>query len=112
MPPRRPPPRGFGGGPFGGAGLPPEKAKDFRGTFSRLVRILRPELGRILIVVAFAIVSVTCAVVGPKILGNATNILFDGVVGKQIPAGRDASSRPSMPSARPAGPSRRTCSRA
>ncbi len=85
--PRRPPPRGFGGGPFGGMGLPPEKPKDFRGTFSRLVRILRPELGRILIVVAFAIVSVTCAVVGPKILGNATNILFDGVVSEQIPAG-------------------------
>ena len=27
------------------------------------------------------------AVVGPKILGNATNILFEGVVSKQIPAG-------------------------
>ncbi len=29
----------------------------------------------------------TCAVVGPKILGNATDIMFDGVVGQQIPAG-------------------------
>ncbi len=78
---RRPPARGFGGGgPFGTAGLPPEKARDFRGTFGRLVNTLRPEVGRILIVVAFAIVSVACAVVGPKLLGNATNILFDGVV--------------------------------
>ena len=77
----RPPGRGFGGGgPFGGAGLPPEKARDFRGTFGRLVNTLRPEVGRILVVVAFAIVSVACAVVGPKLLGNATNILFDGVV--------------------------------
>ena len=84
----RPPARGFGGGgPFGGPGLPAEKAKDFRGTFGRLVGTLRPELGRILIVVAFAIVSVTCAVVGPKLLGNATNVLFEGVVSEMIPAG-------------------------
>src|SRR5947207_1414842 len=83
---RRPPPRPMGG-PFGGVGLPAEKPKNFRGTFGRLLRTLRPELGRILIVVMFAIVSVSFAVVGPKILGNATDILFDGVVSQQIPAG-------------------------
>jgi ATP-binding cassette subfamily B multidrug efflux pump len=84
----RPPARGFGGGgPFGGPGLPAEKARDFRGTFGRLVATLRPELGRILIVVAFAIVSVACAVVGPKLLGNATNVLFEGVVSEMIPPG-------------------------
>ncbi|HEV8402293.1 MAG TPA: ABC transporter ATP-binding protein [Candidatus Limnocylindrales bacterium] len=83
---RRPPPRP-GGGPFGGVGLPAEKAKDFKGTFRRLVRTLSPELPKILLVVAFAIVSVTFAVVGPKILGNATDILFNGVVSQQIPAG-------------------------
>ncbi|MEO5918463.1 MAG: ABC transporter ATP-binding protein [Candidatus Limnocylindrales bacterium] len=83
-----PPARGFGGGgPFGGAGLPPEKPKEFRGTFRRLVDTLRPEVGRILLVVAFAIVSVGCAAVGPKLLGNATNILFDGVVSQQLSAG-------------------------
>ena len=82
---RRPPPRPMGG-PFGGVGLPPEKPKNFRGTFGRLLKTLRPELGRILIVFVFAIVSVSFAVVGPKILGNATDILFDGVVSQQIPA--------------------------
>ena len=75
------------GGPFGGVGLPPEKPKNFRGTFGRLLETLRPELGRILIVFVFAIVSVSFAVVGPKILGNATDILFDGVVSQQIPPG-------------------------
>ncbi len=83
---RRPPPRP-GGGPFGGVGLPPEKPKDFKGTFRRLVNTLSPELPKILLVVAFAIVSVTFAVVGPKILGNATDIIFNGVVSQQIPAG-------------------------
>ncbi len=83
---RRPPPRP-GGGPFGGVGLPAEKPKNFKGTFRRLVATLRPELPRILLVVVFAIVSVTFAVVGPKILGNATDIIFNGVVSGQIPAG-------------------------
>ena len=51
---------------FGGSeALPAEKAKDFRGTFGRLVATLRPELIRILIVIGFAIVSVTFAVIGP-----------------------------------------------
>ena len=84
---RRPPPRGMGGGgPFGGPGLPPEKAKDFKGSLGRLAGTLRPEASRIMIVVLLAVLSVTCSVVGPKILGTATDILFDGVVGKQLPA--------------------------
>ena len=84
---RRPPPRGMGGGPFGGPGLPAEKAKDFKGSFRRLAGTLRPEAGRIVLVVLLAIVSVTFAVIGPKLLGNATNVLFEGVASQQIPAG-------------------------
>jgi ATP-binding cassette, subfamily B, multidrug efflux pump len=84
----RPPGRGFGGGgPFGGAGLPPEKPKDLKGSFRRLIGTLRPEASKIVIVILLAVLSVSCSVVGPKILGNATDILFEGVVGKQIPAG-------------------------
>ena len=85
---RRPPPRGpGGGGPFGGPGLPPEKPRNFKGSFRRLIGTLRPEAPRIVLVMLLAILSVTCSVVGPKILGTATDILFDGVVGKQLPAG-------------------------
>ena len=82
---RRPPPRM--GGPFGGPGLPAEKPKNLKGSFLRLAGTLRPEAPRIALVIALAILSVTCAVVGPKILGNATDIIFDGVVSQQIPAG-------------------------
>jgi ATP-binding cassette, subfamily B, multidrug efflux pump len=39
------------------------------------------------VVAVFAIGSVAFAVVGPKIIGNATNVIFDGVVGKMLPAG-------------------------
>ena len=33
------------------------------------------------------VVGVTFSVVGPKILGNATNLIFEGIIGKQLPAG-------------------------
>jgi ATP-binding cassette, subfamily B, multidrug efflux pump len=78
--------RGAGmGGP--GAGLPPERSKDVRGTLRQLLRLLRPERARLLLVLVFGVSSVGFLVAGPKILGNATNVLFDGVVGKQLPAG-------------------------
>ena len=75
------------GGMFGGGMLPAAKPKDFRGTFSRLLGELRPERVRVLIVIVLAVFSVTASVIGPKILGGATNIIFEGVVGKQLPPG-------------------------
>jgi ATP-binding cassette subfamily B protein len=85
---RRPPPRGFGPGGHGMGGmLPPEKPRDFRGSLRRLAGELRPERPLIILVMALAIVSVAFAVVAPKILGTATDILFNGVVSRQIPPG-------------------------
>ena len=49
--------------------------------------MLRPERARIVIVLLLAVVSVTFAVLGPKILGNAVNILYEGVASKKLPAG-------------------------
>ncbi|HET9681501.1 MAG TPA: ABC transporter ATP-binding protein [Candidatus Limnocylindrales bacterium] len=66
---------------------PAQKSKDFRGSFRRLIQRLRPERTRIAVVFVLAIVSVTFAVIGPKILGNATNDIFAGLLSKQIPAG-------------------------
>ena len=91
--PPRPParPRGpggpGGGGPAHALARPTERSKDFRGTLKRLVGMLRPERARIAIVLVLAVVSVTFAVLGPKILGNAMNILFEGLVSKKLPAG-------------------------
>jgi len=93
-PPRRMGPGGPGGGGPGRGGpgahalvMPAEKSTDLRGTLKRLVRMLRPERARIILVLVLAVVSVSFAVLGPRILGNATNILFEGVVSKQLPAG-------------------------
>jgi ATP-binding cassette subfamily B multidrug efflux pump len=86
--------RGPMGGPMGGHGPmmgPVEKPKDFRGSFVRLLGQLKPQTWRIVIVMLLAIVSVAFSIAGPKVLGNATNLLFQGVIGKQlgtmVPAG-------------------------
>ena len=64
-----------------------EKSKNFRASFGRLLGRLRPEAPLIVLVIGLAVVSVFFAILGPKILGEATNVIFDGVIGKQIPAG-------------------------
>ena len=78
--------RGMGPGGMMG-GMPAEKSKNFRVSFERLLGRLRPEAPLIVLVFLLAIVSVTFAVIGPKILGNATNAIFQGVISKQLPVG-------------------------
>ena len=82
-PPARP---GFGGGGFGGM-LPPQKTKDLGKTLRQLLARLRPERTRITISAVLALGSVAGTVIGPKLIGNATNVIFDGVIGKSLPAG-------------------------
>ena len=82
--------RGGGGGGFAramGMGPPPQKIKDFRGTVRRLVGRLRPERYTIAVAFALTAVGVSMTILGPKILGNATNLVFDGVVGQSLPQG-------------------------
>jgi ATP-binding cassette subfamily B protein len=84
-PGRRP---GGGPGMFGmGMGLPPQKSKDFSGSLKRLFGHLRPEAPRIALVVVLAVVSVFFAVIGPKIMSNAINLIFEGAISKSLPPG-------------------------
>ncbi len=64
--------------------MPAAKSKDFRGSFRRLLGELRPEGTKIAVVLLLAVVSVFFVVIGPKVLGSATDVLFEGVVGKQL----------------------------
>ncbi|MCX6433059.1 MAG: ABC transporter ATP-binding protein, partial [Actinobacteria bacterium] len=83
-----PPPRGPMGGPMGGfQGTSDAKAQDFRGSLKRFGSRLRPERLIVIVVIVLAFASVFLAVLGPKLLGNATNIIFDGLVSLQLPAG-------------------------
>jgi len=78
---------GRGRGMAGGSGPPAERSKDPRGTLRRLLVRLRPERLQLVIALFLGVTSVGFTVAGPKILGNATNVLFNGVLGKQLKAG-------------------------
>jgi len=71
-----------GGGPMGGGMRKIEKAKNFKGTMNKLLQYLKPYKLSILVVILFAIGSAAFTIVGPKILGNATTKLFEGLVSK------------------------------
>ncbi|WP_431981676.1 ABC transporter ATP-binding protein [Streptomyces qinglanensis] len=74
-------------GPGGMAGGPPRRSMDFAGSGKRLLRQFRPERGLLLMMLGVLVVSVTLSVIGPKLLGHATDLVFGGFVGRKLPAG-------------------------
>jgi ATP-binding cassette subfamily B protein len=79
----------MGGGPMRGGpgghymmGGPVQKARDFKGTLRKLVAYLAPYRRVIALVFILAIGSTVFSIVGPKILGNATTELFNGIMAK------------------------------
>lgn len=70
------------GPPHGGANMPPQKAKDFKGTFRRLVSYLKPRRKKLAAVFLVAILSTVFTIVGPKIMGMAITELFEGAYGQ------------------------------
>ncbi|MBB5868032.1 ATP-binding cassette subfamily B protein [Allocatelliglobosispora scoriae] len=68
-------------------GPPVQKPLNFGSSFRRLLALLRPQRLALAAVIAFGVCSVALSVIAPKILGNATNVIFEGVVGRNIPAG-------------------------
>ncbi|MET9421197.1 ABC transporter ATP-binding protein [Streptomyces sp. NPDC006540] len=66
---------------------PVERSMDFKGSGKRLLRQLAPERATLWVMLAAGVLSVAFAVVGPKILGRATDLIFAGIVGRQMPAG-------------------------
>ncbi|MEU8240432.1 ABC transporter ATP-binding protein [Actinoplanes missouriensis] len=69
------------------AGGPPEKLQDFKGSTKRLLGLLKPQRALVGAVLAFGIASVTLSVLGPYLLGHATDVIFNGVIGRMLPAG-------------------------
>ncbi len=72
-------------GPMGGprAGHTLDKAKDFKGTTKKLIKnyLAKYKIG-LIVVLIFAVGSTIFSIVGPKILGNATTEIFNGLVNK------------------------------
>ncbi len=68
-------------------GQPTEKSLDFKASSRRLLRTLRPERPVLLAGVLMAVCGVTCSVMGPRLLGHATDLIFDGVIGARMRPG-------------------------
>ncbi len=69
-----------GGGPFGGAGMPTEKSMTFVPSAKRLLSRLRPDRVGLVWVVILAALGTLFSVLGPKLLGDGTNIIFAGAM--------------------------------
>ncbi|WP_304518315.1 ABC transporter ATP-binding protein [Cohnella sp. REN36] len=76
------PGRGPGFGPPGMMAMPGQKAKNFKGSFRRLLQYLKPFRFKLLAVFLTAILSTVFSILSPKIMGHATTLLFKGVVAK------------------------------
>lgn len=63
---------------------PGARSKDFGGSFRRLIGELRMDLPRILLALLATAVAVVLSVAAPKLLGNGTNLIFEGVIGRMI----------------------------
>ncbi|MEU7007252.1 ABC transporter ATP-binding protein [Streptomyces sp. NPDC046332] len=75
------------GGRMMAGGGPDQRSMDFKGSGKRLMRQLAPERGALWLMLIACVLSVAASVVGPKILGKATDLVFAGVVGRQMSEG-------------------------
>ncbi len=75
------------GGPFAGMNIPAEKALNFLPSAKRLLGTLQPERLWLVLVLALSVASVALQVIGPRLLGEGTNLIFAGVVSKNLPPG-------------------------
>ena len=76
-----------GGGRMWGQARPVEKSLNFLPSLKRLLGHLAPERMILSLVVLLAVVGVFMNVLGPRILGMATDVIFTGVIGKNLPSG-------------------------
>ena len=74
--------------PRGAAPSPTQmRARDFWGSATRLVKRLAPQRSLALAVMTLGIAGTVVGVIVPRILGHATDLLFNGVIGQRLPAG-------------------------
>lgn len=70
-------------------GMPVEKSENFTEVSKRLIRLMSEEKFLVGIIIAMAIASVALVVAGPKVLGHATDILFNGLMKREGATGVD-----------------------
>ena len=74
-----------GGGP--GSGRVHEKAVNFGPSLRRLIGELSPHRWKVLLVIVMGFIGVAFNVYSPRLLGRATNVVYEGFIGRMLPAG-------------------------
>jgi ATP-binding cassette subfamily B protein len=67
--------------------MAPQRAKDFRGTARRILARLLQDRATVAWIAALGVVGTALSVVGPRILGHATDLVFSGYLSSRFPAG-------------------------
>ena len=75
------------GGRMMAGGAPTDRSMDFKGSSKRLLKRFAAEKATLYVMLVAVALSVALSVVGPKILGKATDLVFAGVVGRGMDAG-------------------------
>ncbi|WP_413753692.1 ABC transporter ATP-binding protein/permease [Streptomyces sp. R-74717] len=75
------------GGRMMAGGAPTDRSMDFKGSSKRLLKRFAAEKTPLYVMLAASVLSVGLSVVGPKILGRATDLVFAGVIGRSMPEG-------------------------
>ncbi|MFB6814726.1 ABC transporter ATP-binding protein [Streptomyces sp. NPDC056347] len=75
------------GGRMMAGGAPTDRSMDFKGSSKRLLKRFATEKTSLYVMLVACALSVALSVVGPKILGRATDLIFAGVIGRDMPAG-------------------------
>src|SRR5664279_3322000 len=71
----------------GGVEPPATRSKDFKGSALRLLKRLTPQRALTVTVLLLGVGGIAIGVIGPRVLGHATDLLFNGVIGRELPAG-------------------------
>ena len=80
-------PQRQGGPPHMALGAPADKPKSFLASAKRLLALLRPERGLVILAITMGFVAVVLQAAGPRILGWATDRIFEGLIGRRMPEG-------------------------
>ncbi|MGI9125499.1 MAG: ABC transporter ATP-binding protein, partial [Mycobacterium sp.] len=63
------------------------RSRDFKGSALRLLGRLAPQRLPLAAVLAMSVAGIALSVIGPRVLGHATDLLFNGVIGRRLPSG-------------------------
>ncbi|MBZ5737835.1 ABC transporter ATP-binding protein/permease [Nocardioides sp. GBK3QG-3] len=75
-------------------GMVGQKAMDFGPSAKRVVALMRPDRTKAIAVVVLGVASVIMMSIAPRILGHATDLVFNGFIGSKFPAGTPDSALP------------------